>query len=173
MKMKCAIIPFIFIAMMLLFASAVVNTISSTTFAQKSEGGHFLAELSGKSIVGTNLSTDATGNAIFTVTEDGNEMSYTVNTMRINHVTDVVLVLSTGGHANNVALLRLGSQHGATGPMNGLLVRGNITSSNLVGPLKGKHILDLAKDMLDGNIYLRVFTIKFPLGMIGKVNPAE
>jgi len=52
-------------------------------------------------------------------------------------------------------------------------VRGNITSSNLVGPLKGKHILDLAKDMLDGDVYLRVSTIKFPLEMIGKLNPAE
>ena len=38
-------------------------------------------ELSDKSTVGTNLSTNATGNASFTVTEDGNEMSYTVNTM--------------------------------------------------------------------------------------------
>jgi len=161
--MKFVIIPFIFIAMTLFIAS---------TFAQKSEGVHFLAELSGKS-VGTKLSTNATGNAIFTVTEDGNEMSYTVNTMKINHVTDVVLEYSTGGHANNVALLRLGSQHGATGPINGLLVRGNITSSSLVGPLKGKQILDLAKDMLDGNIYLRVSTIKFQLGMIGKINPAD
>ncbi len=125
--------------------SAIVNTISSTTFSQKSEGAHFLAELSGKSTVDTNVSTNATGNAIFTVKEDGNEMSYTVNTMRINHVTDVVLVFSTGGHANNAALLRLGSQHGATGPINGLLVRGNITSSNLVNPLKGKTHLRFTK----------------------------
>jgi len=171
--MKFGIIPFIFIAMTLFIALAVVNTINSTTFAQKSEGTHFIAELSGKSTVGTNLSTNATGNAIFIVTEDGNEMSYTVNTMRINHVTDVVLVFSTGGHASNVALLRLESQHGATGPINGLLVRGNITSSNLVGPLKGKYISDLVKDMLDGNIYLRVSTIKLPLEIIGKITPAE
>jgi len=173
MVMKFAIIPFIFIAMTLFIASAVVNTISSTTFAQKSEGAHFLAELSAKPTVGTNISTNSTGDAIFTVREDGNEMSYTVNAMKINHVTDVVLVFSTGGHTSNVALLRLGSQHGATGPINGILVRGNITSSNLVGLLKGKHISDLVKDMLDGNIYLQVETIKFPLEMIGKINPAE
>ena len=76
-------------------------------------------------------------------------------------------------HAGNVALLRLGSQHGTTGPINGLLVRGIITSSNLVGPLKGKYISDLVKDMLDGNIYLRVSTIKLPLEIIGKITPAE
>jgi hypothetical protein len=173
MKMIYLIIPFIFTAMTLFIASVVVNTISLTIFAQKSEGAHFIAELSGKSTVGTKLSTNATGNAIFTVTEDGNEMSYTVNTMRINHVTDVVLVFSTGAHASNVALLRLGSQHGATGPVNGLLVHGNITSSNLVGPLKGKYISDLVKDMFEGNIYLRVSAITFPLKIIGKIIPAE
>jgi hypothetical protein len=43
----------------------------------------------------------------------------------------------------------------------------------MVGSLNGKHILDLAKDVLDGNIYLRISTIKFPLGMEGKINPAE
>lgn len=48
-------------------------------------------------------------------------------------------------------------QHGATGPINDLLVHGNITSSNLVGLLKGKHILDLAKDMLDGNIFAGLY----------------
>jgi hypothetical protein len=170
MKMKFVIIPFIFIAMTLFITSAVVNTLSSTIFAQISEGAHFIAELSGKS---TNLSTNATCNAIFTVTEGGNEISYTVNAMKINHVTDVVLVFSTGGHASKVALLHLGFQHGATGPINGLLVRGNITSSNLVGPLKGKYISDLVKDMFDGNIYLRVSAIKAPLEIMGKITPAE
>jgi len=48
-------------------------------------------------------------------------MSYTVNAMSINHVTEVVLVFSTGGHASNLALLRLGSQHVATGPPSSLL----------------------------------------------------
>jgi hypothetical protein len=52
-------------------------------------------------------------------------------------------------------------------------VQGNITSSDLVGFLKGKHISDLVKDMLDGNIYLRVSAIKFPLEIIGKITPAE
>ena len=107
------------------------------------------------------------------VTQDGNEMLYTVNAVNINHVTDVVLVHSTGGVTSNVAFLRSGSQQGVTGTINGLLVQGNITSLKLVGLLKGKQISDLVKDMLDGNIYLRVSSIKFPLQIIGKVTPAE
>jgi CHRD domain-containing protein len=147
--------------------------VSSTVFAQQTEEAHFMAELSGKSGIPPNLSTKTIGNAIFTLTQDGNEMLYTVNAVNINRVTDVVLVLSTGGVTSNVAFLRSGSQHGATGAINGLLVHGNITSLNLVGLLKGKQISDLVKDMLDGNIYLRVSAVKFPLEIIGKVTPAE
>jgi hypothetical protein len=147
--------------------------VSSTVFAQQTEEAHFMAELSGKSGIPPNLSTKTIGNAIFSVTRNGNEMLYTVNAMNINHVTDIVLVFSTSGLTSNVVFLRSGSQQGATGPINGLLVHGNITSSDLVGLLKGKHIPDLVKDMLDGNIYLRVYAIKFPLEIIGKITPAE
>ena len=80
------------------------------------------------------------GNATFSVTRNGNEMLYTVNAININHVIDVVLICSKSGLTSNVAFLRSESQQGATGPINGLLVQGNITSSNLVGLLKRKHI---------------------------------
>ena len=170
MKMKLPIVHFFLFAMTLLIGSFGV---SSTVFAQQTEEAHFMAELSGKSGIPPNLSTKTIGNAIFTVTQGGNEMLYTVNAVNINHVTDVVLVFSTGSVTSNVAFLRSGSQQGATGTINGLLVQGNITSSNLAGLLKGKQISDLVKDMLDGNIYLRVSTIKFPLEIIGRVTPAE
>jgi hypothetical protein len=99
-------------------------------------------------------------------------MLYTVNAININHVTDVVLIFSKSGLTSNVAFLRSESQQGATGPINGLLVQGNITSSSLVGLLKRKHISDLVNDMLDGNIYLRISAIKFP-EIIEKLTPAE
>jgi len=55
--------------------------------------------------------------------------------------------------------------------INGLLVQGNITSSSLVGPLKGKQISDLVKDILDGKVDLRVTTSQ-ALSIAGKVTPA-
>jgi len=157
-KIKLPIVLFFLFVITLFVGSDGVN---STVFAQQTEEAHFMAELSGKSGIPPNLSTKTIGNAIFSVTRDGNEMLYTVNAMDINHVTDVVLVFSKSGLTSNVAFLRSGSQQDATGPINGLLVQGNITSSNLVGLVKGKHISDLVKDMLDGNIYLRVSAIKF------------
>jgi hypothetical protein len=147
---------------------------SSTLFAQQSQNAHFIAMLSGKSAIPPNLSTNATGKASFTVTDAGKRMSYSVNAMKINHVDNVVLVLYTRGHGNpasNVVLLRLGSQHGATGPINGVLVQGSIKSSDLVGPLKGKQIANLVRDMLDGKVDLWVTTTQ-ALMIAGKVIPA-
>ena len=98
---------------------------------------------------------------------------HTLNVTKINHVDNVVLVhWPTGANrASNIVLLRTGAQHGATGPTNGILVQGTITSSDLVGPLKGKHISDLVKDMLDGNVDLWITTTT-NLMIAGKVTPA-
>ena len=142
------------VVMSLFVASAAV--VASAAIGQQSQLSHFTAVLSGKSAIPPNLSTVATGKATFTLTDGGKKMLYTVNATKINHVDNVVLVFSTGGRASNVVLLRTGTQHGATGPINGVLVQGNISSSDLVGPLKGKQISDLVKDMLDGNIDLWV-----------------
>ena len=172
MNIKIAIT---FVVMTLFIASAGI--VSSTVLAQQSQNAHFIANLSGKSARppnGPNLSTMATGKAIFTVTNAGKTMLYFVNATKINHVDNVILVLYTHGHGHspsNVVLLRLGSQHGATGPINGLLVQGNITSSSLVGPLKGKQISDLVSDMLDGKVDLWVTTTQ-RLHIAGKVTPA-
>ena len=79
----------------------------------------FYRESIGKSVRppnGPNISTTATGKAIFTVTSAGNTMLYTVNASKINHVDNVILLLYTRGQGHSpsdVALLRHGPQHGA------------------------------------------------------------
>jgi hypothetical protein len=171
MNIKVPVVVIATVVVILFIASAGI--VGSTVFAQQSQNSHFIADLSGKSAIPPNLSTEATGKATFTVTDAGKKMLYSVNATKINHVDNVVLVFSSGtGHrASNAVLLRLGSQQGATGPINGLLVQGNITSSTLVGPLKGKQISDLVKDMLDGNIDLWVSTTNGVM-IAGKVTPA-
>jgi hypothetical protein len=169
MNTKVSVVAIAIVVMTLFVASAAV--VASAAIAQQSQLSHFTADLSGKSAIPPNLSTVAAGKATFTVTDGGKKMLYTVNATKINHVDNVVLVFSTGGNrASNVVLLRTGTQHGATGPINGVLVQGNITSSDLVGPLKGKQISDLVKDMLDGNIDVWVTTTT-NLMIAGKVTP--
>ena len=169
MNIRLSVIAFATVAMTLFVASA---GLCSSVFAQQSQA-HFIANLSGKSAIPPNPSAVATGMATFTVTDGGKKMSYSVNVTKINHVDNVVLVhWPTGANrASNIVLLRTGTEHGATGPINGVLVQGTITSSDLVGPLKGKHISDLVKDMLDGNVDLWVTTTT-NLMIAGKVTPA-
>ena len=172
MNIKIAIT---FVVMTLFIASAGI--VSSTVFAKQSQNTHFIAKLSAKAApgFGPNLSFNATGKATFTVTGGGNAMQYSVNAYKINHVGDVTLVLYTRGHghpASNVVLVRRAVEQGATGPINGLLVQGNTKSSDLVGPLKGKQISVLVKDMLDGKVDLWVTTTAGQL-IAGKVIPAS
>jgi hypothetical protein len=169
MNIKVSVVAFATVVMTLFVASA---GLSSSVIAQQSQA-HFIANLSGKSAIPPNLSAVATGKATFTVMDGGKKMLYSVNATKINHVDNVVLVYwPTGANrASNIVLLRTGAQHGATGPINGVLVQGTITSSDLVGPLKGKHISDLVRDMLNGNIDLWVTTTT-NLMIAGKVTPA-
>jgi hypothetical protein len=50
--------------------------------------------------------------------------------------------------------------------MNGMLSKGNITASDLVGPLKGKQMSDLVKLINDGQAYANVHTEPNPKGEI-------
>ena len=174
MKIKVSVVAFATLVMTLFVASAGV--FSSSVIAQQSQNSHFIANLSGKSAPShLNLSTQATGKAMFTVTNGGRTMLYSVNATKISHVDNVVLVSTASTQrASNVVLLQASALHhhpGATGPINGVLVQGNFTSSDLVGPLKGKQISNLVKDMLDGHIDLWVTTTK-GLMIAGKVTPA-
>ena len=170
MNAKVSVVAMITVSMTLFVASAGV--LSSSVIAQQSQA-HFIANLSGKSAVPPNPSFVATGKATFTVTDGGKKMSYSVNATRINHVDNVVLVYwPTGANrASNIVLLRTGAEHGATGPINGVLVQGTISSSDLVGPLKGKHISDLVRDILNRNVDLWITTTTLSM-IAGKVTPA-
>jgi hypothetical protein len=173
MNTKVSVVAMATLTMTLFVASAGV--LSSSVIAQQSQA-HFIANLSGKSAIPPNLSAVATGKATFTVTAGGKKMSYTVNATKISHVDNVVLVYwPTGANrASNVVLLQASALHhhpAATGPINGVLVQGTITSSDLVGPLKGKQISDLVRDMLNGSIDLWVTTTT-NLMIAGKVTTA-
>jgi hypothetical protein len=66
-----------------------------------------------------------------------------------------------------LVLLHYGPAMGTLDNVNGTLVKGNFTSSDLVGSLQGKQMSDLLKMILDGQIYIRVQTPVQPLGEIG------
>ena len=55
------------------------------------------------------------------------------------------------------------------GPISGTVAKGNITASDLIGPLDGSRLADFVKAITDGKIVIRVSSSAFPLGeIVGK-----
>jgi hypothetical protein len=144
--------------------------VGNTTQAQGSTS-QFSANLTGESAF-PRIVTNATGSAQFAVVGNGNTMQYSIDADKIDNVTDVFIAASSGGRFADLVQLRNGLSEGASGPINGILVAGNFTSSDFSGRLGIDQMSDLVKLILDGNAYVRVQTSDAPLGkIVGKITP--
>jgi hypothetical protein len=144
-----------------LVATVVITGFSISTFAQQQK---FTANLTGSEEVPPSTTT-ATGDAEFNLSADGNTMSYQVNVMNIDKVTMAHIHSGKTGE-NGPVVVWLFNSTTPSGPMNGMLSQGNITSNDLVGPLKGKQMSDLVKLITDGQAYVNVHTEPNPEGEI-------
>jgi hypothetical protein len=149
---------------------STVNTM--VVYAQQSQTGHFVANLSGKNLFPpVNSNANVSGQASFNVTNQ-DKMAYSVKAHGLDKVSSVSLEYNTGGRSRDIILLYDSVKSGPTGKINGVLTQGSFSPSAFISDFSGKHISDLVKAMTDGNIFLRVRTISFPLGEIGgKVTP--
>jgi hypothetical protein len=109
--------------------------------------------------------TQATGSAKFVSSSDGNSMTYRIRVAHINGVTMAHIHSGSIGK-NGPIVVTLFKSATPTGPVNGPLSQGTITSANLEGPLKGKTISDLVKLINDGKAYANVHTLQNPKGEI-------
>ncbi len=92
-------------------------------------------------------------------------MTYRIRVANINGVTMAHIHSGKTGK-NGPIVVTLFKSATSTGPINGLLSQGTITSTNLEGPLKGKTISDLVKLINDGKAYANVHTQQNPKGEI-------
>jgi CHRD domain-containing protein len=139
------------------------NSLVTSSYAQGEQ--KFTAKMTGKDEVPPH-DTKATGNAEFTLGVDGKTMSYKVDVMNIDKVTMAHIHQGKVGENGPPVVWLFNSSSNPTGPMNGKLSEGKITSNDLVGPLKGKQISDLVKLINDGNAYANVHTEPNPKGEI-------
>jgi hypothetical protein len=139
------------------------NSLVTSSYAQGEQ--KFTAKMTGKDEVPPH-DTKATGNAEFTLGADGKTMSYKVDVMNIDKVTMAHIHQGKVGENGPPMVWLFNSSSNPTGPMNGKLSEGKITSNDLVGPLKGKQISDLVKLINDGNAYANVHTEPNPKGEI-------
>jgi hypothetical protein len=118
---------------------------------------NFVAPLSGGEEVPPR-DTNAHGVAKFQLSADGTELSYILIASNIDNVTASHIHLGPAG-ANGpvVAFLFAGTGPGS-GPHDGVLATGTITSADLIGPLAGLTLADLIEEMEAGNTYVNVHT---------------
>ena len=146
--------------MIILIVSSTLIAVTSSAsvgFAKK------IATLSGEQVVPP-VSTTATGRATFKH-PDPTTMNYKVNITGIIHPTGIGV--HTGKMGSNgdliVDLMKQAKNQSTNG---GMIVTGSFTAQDLIGPMKGKTILELVDLMKSGDTYLIIDTGKHPTGEI-------
>jgi hypothetical protein len=142
-----------------IFSTGVINLAT----AQK----QFVAELSGGNEAPP-VTTTATGVAKFLMSADGRSLVYQINVTNINAVMGAHIHSGKVGQNGPVVagLFNPTMSGPPTGKVNGLLVRGVITSADLQGPLTGHPITDLVHLITGHGAYVNVHTQQHQNGEI-------
>jgi len=128
---------------------------SSTAFAQN----ELDAKLTGKEEVPP-VQTQATGTAI--LYPMGDSLHFIVNATNIKDVT--AGHVHSGNEGENGPIIAILFQYNP--PQNGVDLEDMIASDRLGGPMQGKQITDLIREMNNGNTYVNIHTSSNPNGEI-------
>jgi hypothetical protein len=142
-----------------LFSIGMSATLYNTTYAQEEK---FTAMLSGDQEVPP-VTSSAKGWAWVNPSEES--VWFKVNVTGIDKVTGAHIHHAKSGE-NGEVVVALFKSDSPTGLKDGTLVEGNFTANDLVGPLKGKALSDLATEMKNGMTYVNVHTEANPNGEI-------
>jgi CHRD domain-containing protein len=140
-------------------------TIYGQAGAQTQSRAVFLADLEPRA------ASNATGIADFEIL-GGDTMSYTINATGTSDISNIWLSQSTGGRFTDLVQIHSATRDGLiNAPINGTVASGNLTAADFTGaPLEGKSMSDLAKMIVDGQVFVRISTSNFPSGeIIGKL----
>ncbi|MGB7557543.1 MAG: CHRD domain-containing protein [Nitrososphaeraceae archaeon] len=146
-------------------ATASNATASNATESQTQIRAVFLADLIPRA------ASNASGVAGFEFL-GGDTMSYTINATGTSNISNIWLSQSTGGRFTDLVQFHSATRDGLiNAPINGTVASGNLTSADFIGaPLQGKSMSDLAKMIVDGQVFVRISTSDFPSGeIIGKL----
>jgi CHRD domain len=152
-------------------ATATAGTSSSPSSSSTSSDKEFSARLTGGKEVPP-VDTDATGR-IRLAAKSQDALDYQISLSNLNGVVTGAHIHrgSTGTNGPVVANLNIGGAFASASAGDGSASAstssgGTTTSSDLKGPLAGKHVSDLIKLIEDGNAYANVHTRQHPNGEI-------
>ncbi len=131
----------------------------------------FAADLAGANEVPP-VSTVGTGQAVFTLSPDGNVLHFKVAVSNVANATLSHIHMAPAG-VNGPIVVDLFLGPTKVGRFSGVLAEGDITSANLKGPLLGLPLSHLIENMSAGGTYVNVHTTQNPGGEIrGQVRSA-
>jgi len=105
----------------------------------------------------------------FRLSEDGARLHYTLKVHNIENITMSHLHLGKAGHIGTPVVWLYPSSPPPRlipGKFDGVLAQGTITAKELIGPLRGRPLADLIREMRAGNIHVNVHTREHPEGSI-------
>jgi hypothetical protein len=136
-----------------------ISTISTNVFAAK-----FSATLSGNNEVPP-VDTKATGAATYRTAANETVIKYKVNITGFSDATGAHIHMGKAG-ANGDVIVDLLKDSKKNPTKLGMAIRGNITDSDLTGPMQGKTLSDLISAINSGDTYTNVHTAGHPDGEI-------
>jgi competence protein ComGC len=171
------------VVIMLITSVGLISTVPVLAYAQQQQQQttNFVANLSGKDVQPTPVNTPATGTAKFQLNQNGT-MSYEVDAKNLDKVIDASI-----DYKNTTEVVSLINPYATvstgfnqvksiypTGPINGKLTDGVITSNKLMAGLEGKNVTDLANTMKGGSLNVVIRTQPHQDGEIaGQIGPSK
>jgi hypothetical protein len=109
------------------------------------------------------VNTNSTGIALFELLN--NHIDFQVNVTNLDNIKSAQIHIGEFGQ-NGAIIVSLLKSLSPVDVQNGTLVEGQVTSSDLVGPLKGKTINELVQLFNNTKTYVNIHTEQYPNGEI-------
>jgi len=143
--------------------------------ASSSGTSHFVAVLNGSGVFPP-VKTNATGKAELDLAGGGKTMSFKLTGGPVDSVRGITIAhcCDTGGRPIDFVVIRSGTQQGLSGQAKTATLIGSFTSADML-PRTGvpRDIPSLVRDILAGNVIIRVDTLSHPGGIVaGKLKPS-
>jgi hypothetical protein len=169
MKLKSTVTVMIFVIVIVALATITVGpTIDLPTSAfageQQQQQKRFVTELTGFEEVPPVNNTSAIGVAEFKLGQDN--IMYTVNVTDIENVTAAHIHSGQVGENGPIVITLFKEGTPTTAMTTGVLSEGNITATNLEGPMAGQLLSNLISAMRNDQTYVNVHTQQNPNGEI-------
>jgi streptogramin lyase len=121
------------------------------------------------------VETDAIGGMSITVPRDEAEIEYKINITGVSNISSAYIHAGKSGESGEAVVdLLNGSKKNEMKKQTGIVIRGEILDSELIGPMEGKTLKDLIFAMTDGETYVNVNTPNHKNGEIrGEIKIAE